>query len=171
MNRMICALGRLDFLQHRLEALLEFAAKLRAGDQRAHIERDHALVLQTLRHVAAHDALRQTFDNRGLADARLADQHRVVLGAARKHLDHAADLFVAPDHRIQLACCRQLGQIAAVFFQRFVGRFGILRGDALATAHFLQGLHQAFARDAEFFEEFSRRSRRAARAPPRRIRL
>ena len=48
-----------------------------------------------------------------------------------KHLDHAADLFVAADHRIELALRRQLGQIAAVLLERFVGRFGILRGHAL----------------------------------------
>ena len=34
------------------------------------------LVLQPLGHVAAHDALRQAFDDGGLAHARLADQHR-----------------------------------------------------------------------------------------------
>src|ERR1035438_6260433 len=35
-----------SFSEHGLEALLEFAAELRSGHQRAHIERDHALVLQ-----------------------------------------------------------------------------------------------------------------------------
>ena len=43
------------------------------------------------------------FDDRGLADAGLADQHRVVLGAPLQHLDRAADLVVAADHRIELA--------------------------------------------------------------------
>ena len=151
------AFGGLHFLEHRFQALFEFAAELRAGDQRAHVERDHALVLQAFRHVAANDASGQAFDDGGLADARLADQHRVVLGAARKHLDHAADLFVAADHRIELALRGQLRQIAAVFFQRFVGGFGILGGDALAAAHFLQGPHQALARDAEFAEQLARR--------------
>ena len=109
--------------------------------------------------VAAHDALRQAFDDGGLADAGLADQHRIVLGAAREHLDHAADLFVAADHRVELALGGQLGQVAAVFFQRFVGRFGILRGDALAAAHFPQRLHQAVARDAEFAQQATAKRR------------
>ena len=39
------------------------------------------LVAQALRHVAGDDALGQALDDRGLADAGLADQHRVVLGA------------------------------------------------------------------------------------------
>ena len=81
MNRMIWpSLG--DLLEDGLQPLLELAAVLRAGDQRADVERDDALVLQTLGHVAAHDALGEALDDRGLADARLADQDRVVLGAA-----------------------------------------------------------------------------------------
>ncbi len=103
MNRMISPSRFLHFLQHRLEAFLEFAAELGAGDQRAHVERHDAAVLQPFGNVAAHDALRQALDDRGLADAGLADQHRVVLGAARQHLDDAANLLVASDHRIELA--------------------------------------------------------------------
>ena len=46
------ALGVLDLLEHGLEPLLELAAVLRAGDQRADVERDHAAVAQRLGHVA-----------------------------------------------------------------------------------------------------------------------
>ena len=67
---------------------------------------DHALVLQHLRHVAGDDSLRQAFDDRRLADAGFADQHRIVLGAAGQHLHHAADLLVTADHRIELAAAR-----------------------------------------------------------------
>ena len=45
------------------------------------------LVLEPLGHVAANDALGQPFDDGGLAHARLADQHGVVLGAPRQDLD------------------------------------------------------------------------------------
>ena len=92
-----------EVVQHALQALLELAAELRAGDQRAHVEREDALVLEALRHLAVHDALREPLDDRGLADARLADQHGIVLGAPLQHLDRAADLVVAADHRIELA--------------------------------------------------------------------
>ena len=61
------------------------------------------LSFEALRHVAVDDAQRQALDDRGLADAGLADQHRIVLGAARQHLDGAADFLVAADHRIELA--------------------------------------------------------------------
>ena len=78
------ALGVLDLLEHRLEALLELAAVLGAGDQRAQVERHDALLLEALGHVAAHDALGEALGDGGLAHARLADEHRVVLGAARR---------------------------------------------------------------------------------------
>src|ERR1700745_3258482 len=45
-------------------------------------EQQHLLVFEALRHVAIDEALPQPLDDRGLADPRLADQHRVVLGAA-----------------------------------------------------------------------------------------
>ena len=86
-------------------------------------------------HVAADDALREALDDGRLADAGLADEHRVVLGAAREHLDHAADLVVAADDRIELALARDLGEIAAVALERLVLALGILIGHALRAAH------------------------------------
>ena len=56
--------------------------------------------LQRLGHVALVDAQRQAFGERGLADAGLADQQRVVLAAPAQHLDHALELELAADQRI-----------------------------------------------------------------------
>src|SRR5262249_57010921 len=116
-------------------ALLELAAVLRAGEAGAAVERPRAPVLQAFRDVAGDDALRESLDDRGLADAGLADQHRVVLRAAREDLDHAADLLVAADDRVELALLRRLGEVAAELRERLVGALGILRRDALAAAH------------------------------------
>ena len=69
----------------------------------AEVERDEALVLEPLGHVALDDAAGEALDDGGLADARLADEHRVVLGAARQHLDDPADLLVAADDGVELA--------------------------------------------------------------------
>ena len=112
------ALGFFDLLQDRLQPLLKFAAIFRAGEHRAEIERDEAFVLQSFGHVARNDPLRESFDDRGLADAGFADQHRIVLGPARKDLDRAADLVVAPDDRIEFALACQLGQVVRVFRER-----------------------------------------------------
>ena len=90
MNRMTWPVGVLDLLEDGLEALLELAAELGAGDERAQVERDDPLVLEALGHVAADDPLGEALDDGGLADAGLADQHRVVLGAPAEHLDRRA---------------------------------------------------------------------------------
>ena len=146
-----------DFLEHRLEPLLELAAVLGAGDQRAHVERDDLLVLEPFGHVLADDPLRQPFDDGRLADARLADEHRVVLGAAREHLDHPADLVVAADDRIELALARQLGQVAAVALERLVGRLRVLAGHALRAADRGERLEDGVAGDAARLEQPRRR--------------
>src|SRR6266705_1550954 len=94
--------------QHGLQALLELAAVLGAREQRRHVEREHPLPLERFGHLLVHDALGESLDDRGLAHAGLADQHRVVLGASLQDLDHAADLVVASDHRVALARARSL---------------------------------------------------------------
>ena len=124
------AVGVLDFVQNRLEPLLEFAAVLGPGDQRAQVQRHQPLILQRRRHVAVDDALRQTLGDGSLAHARLADQHRVVLGAATEDLHDPADLLIAPDDWVQVALARLGGQVAPVLDEGFVLGF---RGVWLVT--------------------------------------
>src|SRR2546430_892191 len=62
-----------NLLEPRLQPLLDLAAIFRAGDERAHVERDDALVFEAFGDVAANDAAREPLDDRRLADARLAD--------------------------------------------------------------------------------------------------
>ena len=118
-----------DLLEDGLEPLFELAAELGSGDQGAHVERDQPAVLQALGHVARDDALGQPLDDGGLAHAGLADQDRVVLGAAAEDLDDAADLGIAADDRVHLALARQLDQVAAVALERLVLVLGVLIGD------------------------------------------
>src|SRR5204862_1159348 len=129
------ALGLAHLGEDGLEPLLDLAAVLRAGEHRADVEPPHALALQALGHVAGDDPLREALDDRGLADAGVADQDRVVLRPAPQHLDHAADLLVAPDDRVELALLGEGGQVAAELLERLVGALRILRGDALAAAY------------------------------------
>ena len=128
------ALRALDFLDDGLEALLELTAEARTGDHRAQVQGDDALAREDLRHIIGGDLLRQAFDDGGLAHAGLADQHRVVLGAAGEDLDQAQDLVVAADDRVELAFAGQLGQVAGVFFEGAVARLGLRIGDALSAA-------------------------------------
>ena len=115
------ALGVLDLLEDGLEALLELAPELGAGDERAEVERDDPLVLERLGHVAADDALGEALGDRRLADARLADEDRVVLGPPREDLDDPPDLVVPADDRVELAGPGLGGQVAAVLLERLVG--------------------------------------------------
>ena len=115
------ALGALHLVEHGLEPLLELAAVFRAGDQAAHVERHQLAVLEAVGHVAVGDAQREAFGDRGLADAGLADQDRVVLGPAGEDLHGAADFLVAADHGIELARLGHFGEVAGVFAERVVG--------------------------------------------------
>jgi len=69
-----------DLLEHRLEAIFEFPSIFGAGDERAQIQRDDAPVFEALRHVATHDAVCETLDDRGLPHAGFTDEDWVVLG-------------------------------------------------------------------------------------------
>ena len=140
------ALRARDLVEHRLEPLLELAAVLRAREQRADVERPDALALQALRDVAGDDPLRQALDDRRLADARIADQDRVVLRAAGEHLDHAADLLVAADDGVELALLGERGEVAPELLERLVGALRVLRRHLLPAAHVLQRREQRVAR-------------------------
>ena len=90
--------------------------------------------------VAGDDALGEALDDGGLADAGLADQHGVVLRAAREDLDDAADLVVAADDRVELAVLGVLREVAAELLQRLVLLLGALVGDAVRAADLLDRL-------------------------------
>ena len=113
---------------------------LAPGDHGAEVERDDALVLQALGHVAHVDAAGEALDDRGLADAGLADQDGVVLRAAREDLDDAADLLVAADDRVDLAAAGEVRQVARVALQGLVLVLGVGVGDARGAADLLERL-------------------------------
>ena len=100
-----------------LEALFELAAIFCAGDDQRKIESENALVGQERRNFAVGDALRQSFDDGGLAYAGLADQHGIILRAAAQNLDDALDFAFAADQRIELAVHGGLGQVAGKLAQ------------------------------------------------------
>ena len=147
------AIAVLHFLQDRFQTFLELAPVLRAGHQRAHIKGEDSLLFQALRHIAADDPLRQSFHHCGLADARFADEDRVVLRLTGKDADHIADLLIAADDRIELLIPGALHQILSVFIQRIVSRFRIVTGHPLVPAHRRKRVQESLAADAELPEE------------------
>ena len=144
---------RRDVLEHRLQALLELAAVLGAGEQCGHVERQHALPLQRLRHFAVDDPLREPFDDRGLAHARLADQHRVVLRAPLQDLDRAPDLVVAADHGVELAFAGALREVDRVLLERLALAFGFLRIHTAAAANRLDRRLERLARESRVLQQ------------------
>ena len=142
-----------NLLEHGLQALLELAAVLGTGQQCGHVERKHLLAFQRLRHFTVDDALRQALDDRSLAHARLADQHRVVLGTTLQDLNGTADLVVTADHWVKLARARTLGQVEAVFCQRLALCLGILTADAGTTANGLDRSLERLAREPVLFHQ------------------
>ena len=100
-----------DFLHHTLEPFLELALVFRTGDEGTHIQGIYLPVLEVLRHLAVHYLLGYAFGYGGLANARLADQDRVVLGAAAQDLEDPSDFVVPAYDRVQLALRCQIIQI------------------------------------------------------------
>ena len=119
--------------QHLPQALLELPPKLGAGDQGPQVEGHEPQAPQGIRHIAGHDSLGEGFHHSGLAHAGFTHQHGIVLAAARQHLDQAADLGVASDHRIEFAGAGGGGEVAAVAIEGGEGGLSIERLQAEAV--------------------------------------
>ena len=132
------ALG--DLLHHLLQALLELAAVLRAGDEGRQVERVDLLVLQKLGHVGVRDPLRETLDHGGLAHAGLAHEHGVVLRAAREDLHDPLDLRLAPHAGVELSFGGELRQVSAELVEQLRGLLALARSRPGARARAAAGL-------------------------------
>src|SRR5690606_477072 len=95
----------------------------------AEVYRQHANVEQVRWHAAFDDRLREPLNDRRLADAGLADEDRVVLGAAREDLDDPPDLLRATDHRVELALASAACEVTSVLVEeRRVDRLRLVLG-------------------------------------------
>ncbi|MNJ32405.1 hypothetical protein D3C77_270700 [compost metagenome] len=133
----------LQLLDDLLQPLLKVAAIAGPGQQGAHVQAVDGGVLQDVGHLAVDDLARQAFGDGGLADAGIADQQRVVLGAAAQDLDRALDLGLAADQRVDLALAGLLVEVDAIGFQRLAALFddravlGLLGTGAAGRARFV----------------------------------
>ena len=112
------ALVRLDLLHDLLETLLEIAAISGAGEQRAHVEREDRGIGENVGNFPLGDLARETFGDRRLADAGVADQQRIVLLPPAENLDRALHLGLAADQRIDPAVLGLLVEIDAIGVER-----------------------------------------------------
>ena len=123
-----------DIGENAFETLFKFAAVLRPREQSRQIKRQHALVLETIGHRPIDDALRQTLDNRGLANAGFANQYWIIFCAPLQDLNRAPDFVVAPNHWVEFALTRPLGEVDGVLAQGFALGVGIVTVDGRPTA-------------------------------------
>ncbi|MNX72977.1 hypothetical protein D3C86_1043530 [compost metagenome] len=149
----IAAVVLAQLFQHGLQAFFELAAELGAGQQGRQVQGQHALAAQALGHFVVDDALRQAFDDGGLAHAGLTDQHRIVLGAALQDLDGAADFVVAADDRVQLALAGALGQVQGVLGQGFAVGLAFGARHVFAAAHGVDRGFQGLFLQARFTQD------------------
>ena len=106
------------------------------------------LVLQILRHVAAHDALCQTFHDGGLTGTRFTDEDRVVLRAAREDLQYTTDFIVAADDGVELSLAGIVDEVLGILRERLVVLVTAHRLHLLSLSQFGDGLLQAFLGNA-----------------------
>ena len=151
-----------DFLEQRLQPILEFAPVLRPRHEGAEVERDHLFLLQRFGDVAADDPLRATLDDGGLADARLPDQDGIILCPAGQNLNDPTDLLVPPDDRIELALPSQVGEVAAVPLQSLVLLLGVGIGDPLTAPDGLKRRVDGILGHGAVGQHLRRRARRVA---------
>jgi len=105
------AAGLPRFIHDALQPFLELAPVLRSGHHSAHIEGEQPSVEQLIGHLAAGDPLGQPFNDGCFAHTGVADQRRVVLGAAGEDLDDPLDFGFAADHGVKPAGARSFGQV------------------------------------------------------------
>ena len=140
------AASRRDLLEHGLQAVLELAAVFGACHHGAHVELDELTVTQGRRHVAGNDSLRKALDDGRLAGTGLADEHGIVLRAARKHLHRVTNLLDAADDRVELALAGQVGQVAAILLERLKLGLALGIGHARVATELLVGVLHALGR-------------------------
>ena len=145
-----------QLLHDGLQALFELAAILGARHDQRKVESENALVRQKRRDFAVRDALRQPFDDGGLAHAGLADQHRIVLGAAAQNLDDALQFAIASHQRIELVVHGGLGQVAGKLTEQ--GRFALPLGLRFLLAAARQFLANGRKPQTALVQNFSRKA-------------
>ena len=133
-----------ELVQHAFDARFEIAAKFRAGEQAAEVQRIDARVQQRRRHFFFHDAQRETFRNRGFTHASFADIQRIVLAAAAENLHRALELVSATHQRIDQALLRALIQVDTKLRERIF--FLVFLDLEAGLFTFTSGLRRIFGR-------------------------
>ena len=123
-----------------LESFLKLTFVLGTGDEGTHVERVELFVLQILRYITTHDALGEALDDSRLTGTRFTDQNRIVLGAARKNLQHTANLLITSDDRVEFALSGSVDEVTGVFRESLIVLVTTGTLHFLTLAQFVDGL-------------------------------
>ena len=145
----------LHFFDGRLQPFLELAAEAGAGDHGTQIQTHQALARKDFGDVVRDDLLGQAFDDGRLAHARIADEHRIVLGSPAEHLNDAQNLRIATNYRVELALARHRSQVTGIALQRAIAAFRARAAGLLATAALFHRLKDHLARDVRVAQQGS----------------
>jgi hypothetical protein len=156
MKRMIWPFRLGDLLEHGLEPLLELAAVLRAGDERAHVEREDLLLLQPSG--TSPRTMRCASPSTMAVLPTPGSPMRTGLFLVRRESTWMTRRTSSsrPMTGSSLPLAGQIGQVAAVAGERLVGRLRVLRGDPLVAAHLSHGAIQRVLRGAQPLEQLRR---------------
>ena len=106
------------FFHHILHPLFKLAAIFCAGNHESEVKRQKLFALQHFGNIACRHARGESFGNRRLPHARLADKHRIVLGATRENLNNSINFYIAADNRVKLVFGGEFGEITCVLGER-----------------------------------------------------
>ncbi len=119
-----------ECVDNGLETLFEVAAEPRAGQQGAGIEREDLGAFEQVRDVVVEEARRESFGKSRLADAGIADEHRVVLTAPAQNLHCPLELVAAADERVEFPSASACRQVRGIRRQRIASRCAAALADA-----------------------------------------
>ena len=144
----------LDLTNHVLDSIFEHPAQHRPRDHRVHLEVHDLAVAQPHRDLLRLelDPARKPFGDRGLSDARLAEQQdRVGPLAVTEDLENLIHLVVPAEHRRNFVLSRQLVEVGGKVLEerrQFEALLQTLLAE-LVVAHAVgQARHQSFGLDA-----------------------
>src|SRR5437764_6302340 len=107
---------RCRLLDERADSLLVLSTIRRTGKQPNVIERQKPDRAQDEGHTALGDTLRETFGDGRFADARRADERRIILAVPKQDVDDPVDLGIAAAHGLQAPGARISRQITREAF-------------------------------------------------------
>ena len=146
-------------IHHALEPFLEFPLVLGTRYQRAHIQREYPLLLQILGYVAVHYPVGYPLGYGGFPNAGLAYEYGIVLGTPAQDLQHAPNLLVAPDHRVELSALGLRVQIDREPAERVVRILGALAVHLSALPQLANGQLQLLLTDARILQHLPHSAR------------